>query len=378
MRYTILKSAGIALIFGLCTISCNDFLDEKPTSDIFSDAYFSDASHLEAYANNLYVDFLPSHTSSADYGLHGKDKDTDNQAARGANNRYTLDRWMVSQQNTSDGYYFDNIRKCNYFFEQVLPKYEAGAIGGNKADIEQYIGEIYFLRAHEYFKRLQLMGDFPIVTAVLPDQEDALIRASKRAPRNEVARFIISDLDNAIDLMKPTSQIGRKTRLSRDVALLLKSRVALYEGSWLKYFANTPFVPNGPGWPGKTKDYNANYEYPTGSVEAESLYFLKIAMEAAKEVAEVYKNSLTANTGVVPQDAAEQENPFMAMFYGTDLSKYKEVLLWREYSQALGVCHNVNEMVNKSNYGVGVTRGLVEGFLMANGMPIYAAGSGYN
>lgn len=92
MRYTILKSAGIALIFGLCTISCNDFLDEKPTSDIFSDAYFSDASHLEAYANNLYVDFLPSHTSSADYGLHGKDKDTDNQAARG---RITAIRWIV-------------------------------------------------------------------------------------------------------------------------------------------------------------------------------------------------------------------------------------------------------------------------------------------
>ena len=68
----------------------------------------------------------------------------------------------------------------------------------------------------------------------------------------------------------------------------------------------------------------------------------------------------------------------MAMFYDTDLSKYKEVLLWREYSQALGVCHNVNEMVNKSNYGVGVTRGLVEGFLMENGMPIYAVGSGYH
>lgn len=87
-------------------------------------------------------------------------------------------------------------------------------------------------------------------------------------------------------------------------------------------------------------------------------------MEAAKEVAETYKGSLTVNTGVVPQDVSEPENPFMAMFYDTDLSKYKEVLLWREYSQALGVCHNVNEMVNKSNYGVGVTRGLVEGFLM--------------
>lgn len=118
MKYNMIKNAGVVLAFGLCATSCNDFLDEKPTSNIFPDVYFSDASHLEAYANNLYVDFLPSHTTAADYGIHGKDKDTDNQAARGSSSRYTLDRWMVSQQNTSDGYYFDNIRKCNYFLEQ--------------------------------------------------------------------------------------------------------------------------------------------------------------------------------------------------------------------------------------------------------------------
>ena len=377
MKYNMIKSTGFVLL-GLLATACNDFLDEQPTSDIFPEAYFTEASHLEAYANDLYVDFLPSHTSSMDYGVHGKDKDTDNQAARGANTRFTLDRWMVSQQNTQDGYYFDNIRKCNYFLEQVMPKFEAGTIGGNESDIKQYIGEIYFLRAHEYFKRLQMMGDFPIVSTVLPDQEDVLIEASKRAPRNEVARFILSDLDNAIALLKTAGQVGRKTRINRDVAMLLKSRVALFEGTWLKYFKGTPFVPNGPGWPGKAKDYNANYEYPTGSIEAESTYFLKIAMEAAKEVADAHKGKLTENTGTVPQSSTDPVNPFMAMFYDVDLSGYDEVLLWREYSQALNVCHNVNEVVNKSNYGIGVTRGLVEGFLMKNGMPIYADGSGYH
>ena len=76
MKYNMIKNAGVVLAFGLCATSCNDFLDEKPTSNIFPDVYFSDASHLEAYANNLYVDFLPSHTTAADYGIHGKDKDT--------------------------------------------------------------------------------------------------------------------------------------------------------------------------------------------------------------------------------------------------------------------------------------------------------------
>lgn len=71
MKYNMIKNAGVVLAFGLCATSCNDFLDEKPTSNIFPDVYFSDASHLEAYANNLYVDFLPSHTTAADYGIHG-------------------------------------------------------------------------------------------------------------------------------------------------------------------------------------------------------------------------------------------------------------------------------------------------------------------
>lgn len=67
----------------------------------------------------------------------------------------------------------------------------------------------------------------------------------------------------------------RHNRLSPDVAILLKSRVALFEGSWLNYFKGTAFVPNGEGWPGKAKDYNANYEYPSGNIDNEITYFLQ-------------------------------------------------------------------------------------------------------
>lgn len=72
------------------------------------------------------------------------------------------------------------------------------------------------------------------------------------------------------------------TRISPDAARLFKSRVALYEGSWLTYFAGTAFVPNGEGWPGKAKEYNANYQYPTGSVDAEAKYFLQESAKAAE------------------------------------------------------------------------------------------------
>ena len=60
------------------------------------------------------------------------------------------------------------------------------------------------------------------------------------------------------------------------------------------------------------------------------------------------------------------------------MSDYSEVLLWRPYSKALGLTHGVATAAQHGNHGIGVTRGMVNGFLMANGLPVYAAGSGYS
>lgn len=164
-------------------------------------------------------------------------------------------------------------------------------ISGDLQTIRHYIGEMYFLRAYEYFKRYQAFGDYPIITEPLADDMEILTEAAKRSPRNEVARFILSDLDKAVTLMDGKEM--RTTRITRDVALLFKSRVALHEGTWLKYFKGTAFVPNGEGWPGKSKEYNANYQFPSGSIDNEINWFLDQAMLASKDVAERYKNNLT-------------------------------------------------------------------------------------
>jgi hypothetical protein len=256
--------------------------------------------------------------------------------------------------------------------EQVLPRYEAGAISGSANNIRHYIGEAYFFRAQEYFYRYQLYGDFPIIEETLPDVMETLTEASKRQPRNEVARFILSDLDQAIELMATTPD-SRKTRINKETALLLKSRVALYEGTFLKYFKGTAFVPGNDNWAGAAKDYNRGYTFPTGSIDAEINWFLDQAIAAAEKVADAV--ALTPNTGMVQQDATEPANPYMDMYADEDLSGISEVLLWREYSHGLSVMHRQDAI--EANFNIGVTRGFTESFLMANGLPIYAAGSGY-
>ncbi|MBE6217681.1 MAG: RagB/SusD family nutrient uptake outer membrane protein [Bacteroidales bacterium] len=357
----------LVLSFAVC--SCDMLLEKAPTSQISPEKYLNEASQLGYYANGLYTSILPSHSG---YSLtFVEDQYTDNQAFITPHSMYLKDSWTVP---ASGSWYFKNIYDCNYFLEKVLPKFEKGEISGSTADVCQYIGEVYFLRAYEYFVRYQQYGDLPIVTKTLPDDQDVLTEASRRFPRNEVARFILSDLDKALEIM-PEQFESRHTRINRNCVLLLKSRVALYEGTFLKYFKGTGFVPQGDGWPGAQKEYSASYQYPLGSIDDEINWFLDQAVIASEALAD--KVVLTANTGTVQQSAAESANPYMDMFSSTDLSGYPEVLLWRQYDKGLGFLNACGEWGNRGNLGAGLTRGMVDCFLMANGLPIYAAGSGY-
>ena len=373
MKTKIYLQAALALAVAGSFSSCYDYLDKEPLAQVTPEVYFTKESHLEAYANGRYTEVLPS-SGNWSYGTYGGDLNTDNMVSNVADSAYIKGDWRTSMSD-KDNYKFTNINTINYFFDQVLPKYEAGQIQGNDATIRHYIGEMHFMRAYEYFTLMQRYGDFPIIKTCLPDELGALTEASKRSPMNEVARFILEELDLAYDLMKDT-QMSR-TRLNADVARLIKSRVALYTGTWLKNFAGTPFVPNGEGWPGKEKDYNANYQFPAGSLEAEANWFLDQAIAAAKEVGD--KAELTPNTGVVPQTegstiaALEAENPWLAMFGTIDLSSYKEVMFWRQYSRGLGITHNLVVYAQKGNRACGTTRGMVDAFVCKDGLPIYAS-----
>lgn len=366
------------LLIGSFT-ACNDFLDREPLSNLSPEGYFKNASQLQAYADKLYPSILPASSGTSNsYGVYSYDNGTDNQIGQTPPSHFSEGEWRVPQN--SGDWSFSNLYHLNFFFANVQPKYgedlngSQNTIEGNLADIKHYIGEMHFLRALEYFNRYRKFGDYPIITEPLKDDMEILTEASKRSPRNEVARFILSELDKAAELMKDKDMV--KTRVNRDVALLMKSRVALFKGTWLKYFKGTAFVPNGDGWPGKTKDYNANYQFPTGSIDGEIEWFLEQAMSASKEVADKYKNSLASNTGKIPQtkDELKTPNPYFEMFSKDNLSDVKEVLLWKQYVQGVNG-HDLGLATNQGNFGIGVTRSYVQNFLMADGTPVYTHGS---
>ncbi|MDO5608934.1 MAG: RagB/SusD family nutrient uptake outer membrane protein [Capnocytophaga sp.] len=365
------------LILGISVLAltaCNDFLDREPLDQVTPEVFFYSESDLASYSINLYPSANFATIGPGQYGLsiYRNDDATDNQAGPSGNARWMPGEWRVGT--TDDEWNFNTIRSCNYFFENVLNKYESGQIQGNISNIRHYIGEMYLLRANIYFSKLRSFGDFPIITTVLPDEREALVESSKRRPRNEVARFILSDLDKAIEFLSEASPNG-KNRLSKDAAYLLKSRVALYEGTWLKYHKGTSQVPGGTGWPGATADYLSGF---TIDIDAESRFFLQEAKNAAKVVADKMVNNLVANSGnrVGRSATLASQNDYFMMFADNTMEAYSEVIFYRKYSRTEQT-HNFQQAIGRNAGGSGYTKGLVESFLMKNGLPIYAASSGY-
>lgn len=359
----------LALAMSVGLVSCNDYLKQDPPSYLTPESFYSTESQVQAVANQFYQDVLPGH-GGWNYGTYTNDNNTDNQTSWSPDNKFGTGLYKTS--NTNGDWSWSNIRNINYQLNQILTKYKVGGISGSDVNIRQYIGEIYFMRAYCYFDLLKKFGDLPIITAPLADNEAILVAADKRQPCNEVARFIVSDLDSAVTYMKEDFE-SKHTRVSTDAALLFKSRVALFEGSWLTNFAGTPFVPQGTGWPGATKDYNKNYAYPSGSIDKEAQYFFKLAADASEQVAEKYKNQLVTNTGKIPQSLSDANNPYFNIWGTTDCSNTPEVLLWRQYSTSLSVNNDVEVAVEAGDIGTGFTRSLIEGYLMKDGKPIYAS-----
>ena len=361
-----LLTIGTLLLGGLT--GCNDFLDREPLDKVIPEKYFASESDLAAYTINAY----PFETVTDAYGINffGKDNDTDNQASGDS-----PEFWIPGQKKVPSGegdWDWKKIRACNYFFDNTLPKFEAGTITGNQDNVKHYIGEMYVIRAYNYYKLLVSLGDLPIITTALPDVEETLVESSKRQPRNKVARFILDDLQKATELLLDNSP-GRKNRISKNVAHLLRARVALFEATWEKYHKGTAFVPGGKGWPGNPADVSGF------NIDTEIAYFLDEAMKSSKVVGDYIVGKLAENTDTPEGMNASLAsiNPYYTMFCDENMEGYDEILMWKQFKEGL-VTSNLQMELERNGGGSGWTRGMVNSFLMRNGLPIYADGSGYD
>lgn len=312
--------------------SCSDFLDREPITKPEAGNFLTGAIQVENYINGLYMT-LPSF-SKFGLGVRSEEKNSDNIIAEkydarlhGQNNQFSgASDWQTGYQ---------NLRKVNYFFHN----YKVPEAQENE-DVLSLKGEAYFLRAYWHFDLLKKFGSIPVMDAFWDENATIAGLQIPAKTRNEVARFILSDLVEAKNLLHSRGKYSG-IRINKEAAMVLAMNVALHEGTWEKYHSSDDFA----------------------SSTNESNYFLGEVINWGNELfgcgIDLYK------TGQNPGDA------FAALFNSKDLSGMGEVLLWRKYSSDEGVFHDVNGNLKAgvvdSEGAAGITQSLVDNYLNADG-----------
>lgn len=315
--------------------SCSDFLDREPITKPEAGNFLTGAVQVENYINGLYMT-LPSFTKFG-LGVRSKEKNSDNivaekydQRLHGQNNQFSgASEWQTGYQ---------NLRKVNYFFHNYRVSKEL-----ETEDVLSLKGEAYFFRAYWHFDLLKKFGAIPVMDTFWDENATIAGLQIPAKSRNEVAKFILSDLDEAKRLLHSRSKYSG-IRVNKEAAMVLAMNVALFEGTWEKYHANDDFAA------------------PTN----ESPYFLGEVIKWGDELfgcgIDLYK------VGQNPGDA------FAALFNSKDLSGMDEVLLWRKYSNEQGVFHDVNGNLKAgivdSEGAAGITQSLVDNYLYKDGTSI--------
>lgn len=322
----ILKLLILSSIFSLT--SCEDFLDKIPLDEVSEASFYQNSSELQAAVNGFYND-LPGWANTGVGFNTLPDSNTDMGLTENPSNRLSgLSYEIPTAANVASIWDWDEVREANWLIDHLD---QASASSDTEQTlIDQYSGEAYFFRAYYYFIRLKRYGDLPIYPEYFNDKDTDALFAS-RDPRNEVADFILSDLDIAISLMQSFPDISGHPRISREAAQLFKASVALYEGTWEKHHNGTDF----------------------GVAGSDGSTYLQIAANAAEAV---------MNSGVF-----SLHSDYSTLFNQVGLSGNSEVMLWRDFdSNTLGI----NNVLQQSwPNRCGYTKFAVDSYLAADGLP---------
>ncbi len=302
--------------FILLLAGCTKDLDLVPLDTISDGSFWKVTKDFENAANAFY----PSLAGHAN-GLLDQDSDI---AVGYSPNPISNGSWIVPQGDGSWNGSYQMVRATSRLIENQEIALDI------QDETARYAAEARFFRARAYFNLVSRFGNVPLITGVIDIDSEEL--DAPRSPRSEVVNFILSDLDWAIENLPLESQIsaGEKGRVSRGAALALKSRVALFEGTWAKYHSTGDPTP-----------------------------YLSSAIEAAENI--ISSNEYELYTADGPLES--YYNLFLEA--GEDS---QESILARRFNQNLNVFHNTTRWVYSGINSP--SKQLVDLYLCTDGLPI--------
>ena len=341
MKNRILKYSLIVLAT-FVMVSCNDnFLERYPLDEISAETFWNTENDLRVYNNRIYdqarddnnVPILMGHHngfSSHRWGIWYIDEFTDNIAP--THSRHTRYQQVRAGKHTipSGPQWFGYSNGGWSFVRTInigLENYNNAEIP--QATIDKYAGEARLFRGWFYADKVSKFGKVPWIDKELNIDSPELY--ATRDDRETVMANVLEDLTFATEkLPDDWGDGGGPGRLNRWAALLVKSRVCLFEGTWRKYHGGN----NADMW-------------------------LQEAADAAKEIMDNGPYSLYS-TG-------DPENDYNAIHKMTsDLTGVSEVMYWRRYER--GIFTNHVQSYHRG-YNGGATKSMVEDYLCTDGLP---------
>ncbi|MDR1723254.1 MAG: RagB/SusD family nutrient uptake outer membrane protein [Tannerella sp.] len=213
------------LISILLLASCSDFLDKAPLDSPSDKTFLANETEINMAVVGCYTNLwanwegMPFYLAFDVLSDNGWDRNTNDvqKLAQGANDAQSSFVQQVWRE------CYSGISRCNYLINN-LSKVE-GTVSASV--LTQAKAEGQFLRAYYYHYLIDMFGDVPLLLEnVTLDNAEV-----PRSPKEEVLTQIFKDFDEAAAVLnttnKPTS--GRPTK---QAALALKARIALYNEKW--------------------------------------------------------------------------------------------------------------------------------------------------
>jgi starch-binding outer membrane protein, SusD/RagB family len=228
-------------------VGCEEKVLDKSPRDSFSDQdIWSSLPLAQKYLNNIYnvtgnwgLSNSPHEGLSSlcdeTYNIHNVGSVIHHTGAITPDNLGTLSdrRPFVGSRYHWDNLYFF-IRQANIFLQNI------DAVPGDEDTKKRLKGEAKFLRAKAYHRLIRFWGGVPIINNVFSLDDDFIVpRDSYKA----CVEFIVSELDEAKDMVPLEVPSGEWGRVTKGAVLTLKAQVLLYAASKLH---DPGSQPNGP------------------------------------------------------------------------------------------------------------------------------------
>lgn len=307
----------LLLVIVLASAACKKQLDQEPEFTASKAAIFGSENGLQLYANSFYS-ILPGNSTSldamSDY-LAVKEVPSFIQAG-------------VLSPNLSSGWSWGDLRNINYFI-----------VNNNDTKVplearKNYLGLARYFRAYFYFEKVKRFGDVPWINKPLEVSDPSLYNG--RDKRTLVMDFVLADINYAAENIKATNDPTRST-ITKDVALGLKSRICLFEGTFRKYHTELNLQSTAADW-------------------------LNQAATAAKQIMD--KNTYSINT------AGGTSNSYRQVFTNA-APVATEVMLSSICDLTLNVLNEANWWWTSGTYGAkaSFTRTFINTYLNIDGTP---------